>query len=59
MKSILFSVAAFAASALAVDQNCGAAYIVEACLGSENGKLEMCGREDYVCRCNQYANVLT
>ncbi|KAK5661681.1 hypothetical protein OQA88_9781 [Cercophora sp. LCS_1] len=59
MKAILLPVAIFAAATMAQDKNCAANYIVEACLGTENGKLATCGLNDYACRCNQYTNILT
>lgn len=60
MKAVFFSVAFFAAASMAQQTTaCGAAYIVDACLGTENGKLATCGINDYVCKCNAYANIIT
>ena len=59
MKFLLLPVAIFAAATMAQDKNCAANYIVETCLGTENGKLSSCGTNDYECRCAAFANILT
>jgi hypothetical protein len=59
MKAVLLSLAFFAAAAVAQSTACAADYIVEACLGTENGKLASCATTDYVCRCNAFGNILT
>ncbi|KAK3682143.1 hypothetical protein B0T22DRAFT_276962 [Podospora appendiculata] len=55
----IFSAAAAAAAAAQSTTACGAAYIVEACLGTENAKLAGCASSDYVCQCAAYGNILT
>lgn len=60
MKLLLTILATAATTVLAQgDPSCQANYIVEACLGTENGKLAACGTNDYVCRCAAFANILT
>lgn len=60
MKLLLTLLATAATTVLAQgDPSCQANYIVEACLGTENGKLAACGTNDYVCRCAAFANILT
>ncbi|KAL1835689.1 hypothetical protein VTJ49DRAFT_6208 [Mycothermus thermophilus] len=60
MKAFLFPLAVLASSAAAqTTSECGAAYIVDACLTSEKAKLNACGDQDYVCRCDNWINVLT
>ncbi|KAK0644525.1 hypothetical protein B0T16DRAFT_198015 [Cercophora newfieldiana] len=59
MKAVLLSLAFFASAAVAQTTACAADYIVEACLGTENGKLASCATTDYVCRCNAFGNILT
>ena len=60
MKAVIVSLVVFASAALAQTTTaCGADYIVEACLGTENGKLSSCATTDYVCRCTAFANILT
>jgi hypothetical protein len=59
MKAALVSLAFFASAAVAQTTACAADYIVEACLGTENGKLASCATTDYVCRCNAFGNILT
>ncbi|KAK4447913.1 hypothetical protein QBC34DRAFT_381752 [Podospora aff. communis PSN243] len=59
MKAALVSLAFFASAAVAQTTACAADYIVEACLGTENGKLASCAQTDYVCRCNAFGNILT
>ncbi|KAK1828162.1 hypothetical protein QBC39DRAFT_374969 [Podospora conica] len=60
MKFLLPTLALAATTALAQgDPSCEANYIVEACLGTENGKLSSCGTNDYSCRCAAFANILT
>ncbi|KAK1750819.1 hypothetical protein QBC47DRAFT_87437 [Echria macrotheca] len=59
MKAFFLPLAIFATATLAQDTACAANYIVEACLGTENGKLATCGTQDYVCRCNAFENILT
>lgn len=59
MKAFFLPIAIWAATVMAQDKTCAANYIVEACLGTENGKLATCGTNDYVCRCNGFVNVLT
>jgi hypothetical protein len=59
MKAALVSLVFFAAAAVAQTTACAADYIVEACLGTENGKLANCAQTDYVCRCNAFGNILT
>ncbi|KAK3331940.1 hypothetical protein B0T19DRAFT_89444 [Cercophora scortea] len=55
----IFSAAVTAAAAGQSTTACGAAYIVEACLGTENAKLAGCATSDYVCQCAAYGNILT
>ncbi|KAK0742833.1 hypothetical protein B0T18DRAFT_391734 [Schizothecium vesticola] len=61
MKLLLASLLATAATSVLAqgDPSCLANYIVEACLGTENGKLAACGTNDYVCRCTALAVILT
>jgi hypothetical protein len=60
MKAVLLSLSFFASAAVAQTTTaCAADYIVEACLGIENGKLASCATTDYVCRCNAFGNILT
>ncbi|KAK0616282.1 hypothetical protein B0T14DRAFT_497567 [Immersiella caudata] len=59
MKAALVSLAFFASAAMGQTTACAADYIVEACLGTENGKLASCATTDYVCRCNAFGNILT
>ncbi|CCC13077.1 hypothetical protein SMACR_06295 [Sordaria macrospora] len=60
MKAALLPLAAmFAVAAAQTTSVCQAAYIVENCLGSENAKLSVCNRDDYGCKCAQYANIIT
>ncbi|KAH8887718.1 hypothetical protein GQ53DRAFT_768051 [Thozetella sp. PMI_491] len=41
------------------DSSCAANYIVETCLGMENGVLAACGTTDYECQCNAYGALVT
>ncbi|KAL2264931.1 hypothetical protein VTJ83DRAFT_7441 [Remersonia thermophila] len=60
MKAFLFPLAVLASSAAAqTTSECGAAYIVDACLASEHAKLDACGNQDYDCKCNNWINILT
>ncbi|KAK4211100.1 hypothetical protein QBC37DRAFT_20175 [Rhypophila decipiens] len=59
MKSVLVALAAFAAAALAANEDCQALYIVEACLEGEERKLADCRDGDWDCKCNQHINILT
>lgn len=60
MKAILLPLALFASAAVAQTSSvCGADYIVEACLGSENAKLAGCGDSDWGCKCQAYTDILT
>ncbi|KAK1776110.1 hypothetical protein QBC45DRAFT_227070 [Copromyces sp. CBS 386.78] len=59
MKAALLPLAAmFAVAAAQTTSVCGAAYIVETCLGTENSRLSLCGRDDYGCKCAQYPNII-
>lgn len=59
MKAALLPLAAmFAVAAAQTTSACGAAYIVETCLGTENSRLALCGRDDYGCKCAQYPNII-
>ncbi|KAK3342990.1 hypothetical protein B0H65DRAFT_443762 [Neurospora tetraspora] len=59
MKAALLPLAAmFAVAAAQTTSVCGAAYIVETCLGTENSRLALCGRDDYGCKCAQYPNII-
>ncbi|KAJ4401033.1 hypothetical protein N0V85_005610 [Neurospora sp. IMI 360204] len=59
MKAALLPlVAMFAVAAAQTTSVCGAAYIVETCLGTENSRLALCGRDDYGCKCAQYPNII-
>jgi hypothetical protein len=59
MKAILFPLAVLATAVTAQSTACGADYIVEACLGTENARLATCGTTDYVCQCAAYGDLLT
>ncbi|KAM7221346.1 hypothetical protein V8F06_003314, partial [Rhypophila decipiens] len=59
MKSVFVALAAFAAAALAANEDCQALYIVEACLEGEERKLADCRDQDWDCKCNQHINILT
>ncbi|KAK2004152.1 hypothetical protein LX36DRAFT_477262 [Colletotrichum falcatum] len=50
---------ALAAVAAAQDDKCDAAPIVEACLTSENAKVDACNATDYDCKCAGYQAVAT
>lgn len=59
MKAALLPLAAMLAVAAAQTTSvCAAAYIVETCLGTENSRLALCGRDDYGCKCAQYPNII-
>ncbi|EAA27310.1 hypothetical protein GE21DRAFT_9087 [Neurospora crassa] len=59
MKAALLPFAAMLAVAAAQTTSvCAAAYIVETCLGTENSRLALCGRDDYGCKCAQYPNII-
>lgn len=38
---------------------CAADYILEACLGTENGRLSNCGTNNYGCECEVYGDIMT
>lgn len=72
MKTSILSVAASAllllassatatptAAAAAATSTCLADYIVQACLGTENGKLAACATTDYACQCAAYQAIVT
>ncbi|KAH6617275.1 hypothetical protein F5144DRAFT_586043 [Chaetomium tenue] len=59
MKAFLIPLAVMASSVMAQTTECGADYIVEACLTSETAKLNSCGGKDYDCLCAQWKNILT
>ncbi|KAK4126684.1 hypothetical protein N657DRAFT_566934 [Parathielavia appendiculata] len=60
MKAILLPLAVLASCAMAqTTTGCAANYIVEACLSSENAKLNSCGREEWECLCQQWKNIIT
>ena len=60
MKAFLFPLAVLASSAMAqTTSTCGADYIVDACLESENAKLGNCKDGDYECKCTQWQNIIT
>lgn len=60
MKAFLFPLAVLASSAMAqTTSTCGADYIVDACLESENTKLGNCKDTDYECKCTQWINIMT
>ena len=69
MKAVIFSIAAAmlasaatatpTAAAAAATSTCLADYIVQTCLGTENGKLAMCSTTDYACQCAAYQAIVT
>jgi hypothetical protein len=60
MKAFLLPLAVLASSAMAqTTAACGADYIVEACLGTENAKLANCKDQDWDCMCAQWQNIIT
>ncbi|KAL2115536.1 hypothetical protein VTJ04DRAFT_9791 [Mycothermus thermophilus] len=60
MKSIIMlPLALLAGTAVAASEECGADYIVEACLSSEKAKLAACKHDDYVCKCENWKNIVT
>ncbi|KAH6842561.1 hypothetical protein B0I37DRAFT_417732 [Chaetomium sp. MPI-CAGE-AT-0009] len=61
MKFFLLPLAVMASSAMAqtTAAACGADYIVEACLGSEEAKLANCKTEEWDCLCAQWESILT
>ncbi|KAF6839816.1 hypothetical protein CMUS01_04156 [Colletotrichum musicola] len=52
-------IALLAAAVAAQDPKCDAEPIVEACLASENAKVEACSTTDYDCLCAAYQSVAT
>ncbi|KAJ4302585.1 hypothetical protein N0V88_002735 [Collariella sp. IMI 366227] len=60
MKSfLLLPVALLAGAAVAQTTECGADYIVEACLASEKAKLAACKGDDYDCACARWIDIIT
>ena len=59
MKFFLLPVAFVASLAAAQSSACGANYILEACLTSENAKFAACSEGDWDCKCSSYNNIMT
>jgi hypothetical protein len=59
MKSIIMLPLALLAGTAVAASECGADYIVEACLSSEKAKLAACKHDDYVCKCENWKNIVT
>ncbi|EJT80188.1 hypothetical protein GGTG_00191 [Gaeumannomyces tritici R3-111a-1] len=59
MKFFLLPLAFAASLAAAQSSACGADYILEACLTTENAKFAACSEGDWDCKCSSYNNIMT
>lgn len=59
MKFFLLPLAFTASLAAAQSSACGAEYILDACLTTENAKFAACSEGDWDCKCSSYNNIMT
>ncbi|KAL8418678.1 hypothetical protein RB594_002045 [Gaeumannomyces avenae] len=59
MKFFLLPLAFAASLAAAQSSACGADYILEACLTTENANFAACSEGDWDCKCSSYNNIMT